>query len=179
MKRFSFLLFILSIAFLITAWFGPAHAETSAWPEPGLHLLAGAGLNSSVYSSDEDRVDGGVGINFGTDVSYFINDKWAFDWSSNVSFNHVNSYLIWNTQLTLGLRYRFDTEYFPGRVTYARLFMGRAPTVLFLNGDAPKEYDQAGLSRIQFEGPVGGVAWGLMKKAKSGRDYFFEIVGIV
>jgi hypothetical protein len=178
MKRFSFLMFILSVAFMITAWFRPAFAnDISAWPEPGLHLLAGGGLGSSVYSSDENHVDGGVGVNFGTDVSYFLNDKWAVDWSSNVSFNHVNKYLIWNTQLTLGVRYRFDTEYFPGRVTYARVFAGRAPTVLFLNGDTPKEYE--GMSRVQFEGPVAGVAWGLMKKAKSGRDYYFEIAGTV
>lgn len=151
--------------------------EPFAWSE-GLHLFAGAGFNSSIFSSKETRIDAGIGLNLKADLGYYLNDRWAVEVGSSVKFNQVKGYLIWDTLITAGLRYRFQNNFFNER-SYGRIFLGRSPTVVYFNGSPPEEYREADISRVQFDGPVGGIAFGITEKLHDKNIWFFELAASV
>lgn len=133
----------------------------------GLHLMVGGGVNASHFYSDDNYDEIGYGINFKTDLGYYFTNRFAIEWSSNVKFNKVESSLIWDTLMTVGLRYRIK-EY------YVRSFIGRAPTVVFFNGDVPPEYQGTKASRVQYTGRVYGLGVGKMYKTEKGLIWFIE-----
>lgn len=173
MKRvvFSFFMVLLSSVPTLATDF-----ETDHWSK-GMHLLAGGGFNSALYTSDEDLSDGGVGLNLKTDLLYVLNPQWALEWSASVKFNRMEeNFLLWDTLLTVGVRTQLPKIYpeMSGN-PYARFFLGRAPTVLFLNGENPREDSNPNTSRIHFDGPVVGLGWGVLKKNEKGQVWFTEI----
>ena len=135
------------------------------WKE-GLHLFGGIGVNGSIYNSQDERQNQGFGVNFKTDLVYMTNHSYALELGSQVKFNRVQEYFIWDTQFTVGLRRRI-------RNYYGKVFYGRAPTVFFLD-DAPRFYERKKASRVQFDGPVYGVAIGKMYETKGGSIWFIE-----
>ncbi|WP_347359174.1 hypothetical protein [Bdellovibrio sp.] len=168
---------LLCISLLFISFSAPAAKpfEPDHWSK-GLHLLAGGGVNSSVYSASEERVDGGLGLNIKTDLLYVLDSNWALEWSANVKFNQVRSYLLWDTLLTLGVR-RQVPRISPWDLgaPYARFFIGRAPTVLFLNGGQVDQISDPNVSRLHFDGPVAGFGWGALKKNTKGQIWFTEL----
>lgn len=160
---------VCSGAALATEEFDP-----SFWPM-GLRLMAGAGISSSVYSSEEGRRDIGVGSYIKTDLSYFFSDRWAVEWSSGVKFHRADGYFIWDTLFTLGVRYRIERLPFSkSQSSYLRFFFGLAPTVLFFDGARPLEYEEQGVERLHFDGPVAGASIGTFRRLESGRVWFYE-----
>lgn len=142
--------------------------------ERGLHLMAGGGLNGSLYLSDSERQNQGIGLNGKTDLGYYFNNQFAWEISSNVKFNYVHEYLIWDTLLTTGLRYRFNKFPFTkSKGIYMRAFYGRAPTVFYLH-NAPEVYRRSKADRLQYNGPVYGLALGNMYGSKNGNIWFIE-----
>ncbi|MEN0057211.1 MAG: hypothetical protein AAGB31_00115 [Bdellovibrio sp.] len=167
--------FLFCIFLLISPLAQAEDFEPSSWAE-GLHLFAGGGLNSSVYLSTKEREDAGVGLNLKTDLLYVFHPEWAVEWSANVKFNRVRGYLLWDTLLTMGVRTQLpilSSESLGS--SYARLFVGRAPTVLFLNGDTPDMISDPSVSRIHFDGPVAGLGWGVLNKTTRGQVWFTEL----
>ena len=144
----------------------PSGFKADSWDE-GIHLLAGVGPNASIYNSDVDRQNQSGGLNFKTDFGYFINSKWAIETGSQVRFTKFDEYLSWDTLLTIGIRHRFKDAYF------SRIFFGEAPTVFFLD-DSPDFYQRSGATRIQYSGPVYGLAFGEMRETESGKVWFLE-----
>lgn len=164
MKIFIFLFLILNIA--------QANSELKFRPDywtRGLHLNAGGGLNASYFDSDEQLTGLGYGLNFKTDLGYFFTNRFALEWSANVKFNKLSDYLIWDTLITGGFRYRIK-EY------YLRGFYGKAPTVIFFDGNPPNQYSSK-INRIQFDGPVYGVAIGRYFQYKKDLVWFLETSG--
>lgn len=133
----------------------------------GFHLMAGAGVNASIYNSDFERQNQGLGLTLKTDLGYYLDHSWALEASSNVKFNKVEEYLIWDTLLTLGVRYRFHKSH------YARAFSGWAPTVFFLD-DAPDVYQRSEAKRVQYNGPVLGMAYGKFYQTEKKLIWFVE-----
>ncbi|AFY02063.1 hypothetical protein [Bdellovibrio bacteriovorus] len=170
----SLSVFLLSMLLSVSAL--ATDFETDNWSD-GLHLLAGGGFNSALYTSDDDHSDGGVGVNLKTDLLYVFHPEWAVEWSASVKFNRMeDSFLLWDTLLTMGIRTQLPKIYPEMEGTpYARLFVGRAPTVLFLNGETPKGVSDPSTSRIHFDGPVVGLGWGILKKNSKGQVWFTEI----
>ena len=166
------LLVLLILVFSVSAQ-ADEDFEPTYWSE-GLHLFAGGGVNSSVYKSNEERDDGGLGLNLKTDLFYVLNPEWAVEWSASVKFNRVRSYLLWDTLLTLGVRRQIPVS-FMDAAPYGRLFVGKAPTVLFLEGDNSIRSSEPGVSRIHFDGPVAGLGFGILKKNPAGQVWFSEI----
>lgn len=168
------LIFLFIFSFSSFSWanaFDPYH-----W-EPGLHLFAGGGINSSVYSNSEDTYDGGIGLNLKTDLVYFLNSDWAIEASSSIKFNRVDPILIWDTLFTIGLRTTLPSlTYYEFGQPYGRIFVGRAPTVVFLNGNmSPSQPENKDISRIQFDGPVAGLAVGSLHETEKGMIWFVEL----
>lgn len=168
MKKILVILFLFFSASAQAEDFEPTY-----WSE-GLHLFAGGGINSSVYNSNEDRDDGGLGLNLKTDLFYVLDPEWALEWSANVKFNRVRSYLLWDTLLTVGVRRQIPVSIL-NSAPYSRIFLGRAPTVLFLEGDTSIRSSEPGVSRIHFDGPVAGLGFGVLKKSPAGQVWFSEI----
>jgi hypothetical protein len=140
----------------------------------GLHLLAGGGFNGTIYHSNFERQDQGIGLNFKTQVGYYLNNQWALEVGSTVKFDQVDDLLIWDTLFTGGFRYRFQNFPFTtSRGVYARGFYGRAPTVIFVD-DAPDVYRSSKASRIQYDGPVYGLAIGNMYDGAKGKVWYLE-----
>ncbi|MEK2688506.1 hypothetical protein [Bdellovibrio sp. GT3] len=144
------------------------------WTE-GMHLFAGIGANSSLFTDQEGTYDGGLGLSFKTDVTYFLNENWAIEIGSAVGFNRVGNHLLWDTLFTVGVRTPLPslTQYQLGQ-PYGRLFIGRAPTVMFLNGDHSK-VDNGNVDRIQWDGPLVGGALGTLHMTTKGQVWFTEI----
>ncbi|MBA2404160.1 MAG: hypothetical protein H0V66_05265 [Bdellovibrionales bacterium] len=136
----------------------------------GFHLNAGGGLNVTQFYSDDRFNDIGYGLNFKTDLGYFLTNRFAVEWSSNVKFDRLEKYLIWDTLITFGIRYRI-------KEFYVRGFYGRAPTVVFLSGRESDEYEDAKASRLQFDGPVYGLAVGKTLQNRNGLIWFIELSG--
>jgi hypothetical protein len=149
------------------------------WSE-GLHLFLGGGVNSTAYASSIKSSSLGLGSNFKTDLSYVLNDRWAVEWSSSVKFNQVDGYLLWDTLLTLGVRYRlrplpgFDLD-----SSFVRFFVGRAPTVVFFRGGSQPDNQNVSVDRVQFDGPVAGIGFGAFRRMESGSTWFYEVAGSV
>ncbi len=138
----------------------------------GFHLLAGGGVNSTVYTSSSEYLNFGLGLNFKTDLGYYLNDKWAIEAGSMIKFNRVNGYLIWDTLLTLGLRLRMTT--WSTSSVYGRAFGGRAPTIIYLQNSAPIEFRTRGVDRIRLDGPLAGLALGILETSLKGTIWFIE-----
>ena len=175
MKTILFGLVLLFSSFSQADEFYPYH-----WT-PGLHLFAGGGVNTAVYSNQQNTFDGGVGLNLKTDLVYFLNENWAVEVGSSIKFNRVSGYLLWDTLFTVGLRTTLPSllNYEFGQ-PYGRIFIGRAPTVMFLNGnEAPSGTDNKDVSRIQFDGPVGGLAIGTFHTTENGLVWFTELGGSI
>lgn len=147
-----------------------------AW-HPGFRLLAGGGVNSSLYSSENEQIDGGLGLSFKTDFVYFLDENWGVDAGSSVKFNRINGYLLWDTQLTLGLRRNLPGLRFKYiNAPYVRAFFGRSPTVIFTaDGPNPSIAHEEGVSRMQFDGTVSGLTFGNLARTKAGTIWFTEI----
>jgi hypothetical protein len=141
----------------------------------GMHLFAGIGGNTALFSDQDGTYDGGLGLNLKTDITYFINEDWAIEIGSSVGFNRVSNYLLWDTLFTVGVRTSLPslTDYQLGQ-PYGRLFVGRAPMVIFLNGDRSKTNGE-NVDRIQFDGPVIGGAIGTLHITSKGRVWFTEL----
>jgi hypothetical protein len=165
MKFLILLLIQISFAFaepdLIEHKFRPDY-----WTK-GLHLNAGGGMNITHFDSNDRYDEIGYGLNFKTDLGYYFTNRFAIEWSSNVKFNRVNNFLIWDSLFTAGLRYRIK-EY------YVRAFYGKAPTVVFFNGNPPEGFENSKASRFQYDGPVYGIAIGKMFKTDAGLIWFIE-----
>lgn len=133
-----------------------------------LHLYAGGGLNFSSYNPRSGATLAGAGPNFKTDLLYSFNEQWSVEWSSQVKFNRVSEFFIWDTLMTFGIRHQFkNTPY------YIRGFTGRAPTVVFLD-DAPEVTRDTNASRLQYDGPVYGLGFGKYFESKRGTIWFIE-----
>jgi hypothetical protein len=142
--------------------FSPDHWTT------GLHLNAGGGVNVTHFDSNDRYDEVGYGLNFKTDLGYYFSHSFAIEWSSNIKFNKVNQFLIWDTLITGGIRYRIKDYYVRG-------FLGKAPTVIYFNHNPPEEFKNTKASRLQFDGPVYGFAFGKMFKRESGLIWFLEM----
>jgi hypothetical protein len=177
MKK-NILFLLMSLLFTLNA---SAQTEVEAFTpshwEPGMHLFAGGGLNSSLYSSEHERIEGGVGLNIKTDLVYFFNNDWAADWGSSVKFNRVDGLLIWDTQFTLGVRHRLPRIMIWNLGDpYVRAFIGKSPTVIFLDGDdLPSQQHEDDINRIQYDGSVYGLTFGNMATTQGGTIWFSEI----
>ena len=161
--------------FLFTFLFSPVtHAQLKDngeeflidnWSE-GLHIFVGAGLNSSSYRSDTQNNYLGLGTNFKTDVGWYFNHDWAIESSSNVRFNTYEDDLIWDTLLTLGVRYRTEEHYFRG-------FAGAGVLVVVVDEDKPTVNNNT--RRIHMDGPAIGFGFGKTKITKTGLVWFIEL----
>lgn len=158
---------ILFIFCLNTSWASEPNIFRPDYWTRGLHLAAGGGLNAVHFTSDDQFDEVGYGFNFKTDLGYYFTNRFAIEWSSNVKFNRIDGYQVWDTLITGGLRYRIKDF-------YARAFYGKAPTVIFFNGKTPAEFENSNASRLQFDGPVYGAAVGRMFKSESGLIWFIE-----
>lgn len=140
---------------------------TDDWSE-GLHIFVGAGVNSSNYHSNSRRSYLGLGLNFKTDVGWYFHHDWAFESSASVKFNRLNSDLIWDTLLTLGLRYRIE-DY------YVRAFAGAGVLVIVVeeNEAVPNNNTR----RLHMDGPALGLGFGRTKKTETGKIWFIELNG--
>lgn len=167
----------MRILLLILIFFNCAYAkeETKFRPDywtKGLHLNIGTGINISQFYSDVRFKHVGYGLNFKTDLGYFFTNRFALELSSNVKFNRVDEYLIWDSLFTIGARYRIKDYYVRG-------FYGRAPTVVFFNGHPPDEYKGTSASRLQFDGPVYGASFGkTFQHKETGIIWFLEGSGV-
>lgn len=140
---------------------------TDDWSS-GLHIFVGAGVNSSNYRSNSRRDYLGLGSNFKTDVGWYFNHDWALESSASVKFNRLNENLIWDTLLTLGLRYRLEDYYFRG-------FAGAGVLVIVLGEDEPVANNNT--RRLHMDGPALGLGFGQTKKTEVGRVWFLELNG--
>lgn len=176
MKNIFFILVLGSLVF--SSHFADAAVEVEEVfnrPWSGqLHIFAGAGFNLSSFRSSAESRDLGVGLNFKTDVGWYFNDQWAMETSASVKFNRVDNDLIWDTLMTVGVRYHFRNFLGQPYGYYSRAFIGSAPTVVFLDeSDALAKSDE--ISRIHFEGPVVGLGFGKMYlDRKNGPILFIE-----
>lgn len=137
------------------------------WSE-GLHIFVGAGVNSSNYHSDSRNNYLGLGSNFKTDVGWYFNHDWAIESSASIKFNRLNGDLIWDTLLTLGLRYRIEKYYFRG-------FAGAGVLVVVLNEDEPNVDNNT--RRLHMDGPAVGLGFGQTQKTETGKIWFIELNG--
>lgn len=139
------------------------------WSE-GLHIFAGIGINTSTYHSNSRRDYLGWGSNFKTDVGWYFNHDWAIESSASVKFNKLNSDLIWDTLLTLGLRYRLEEFYFRG-------FAGAGVLVVVIGEDEPSARQDT--ARLHTDGPALGMGFGQTHRTEKGKVWFTEINGTV
>lgn len=159
------------IFFFLLINFAQAESDYKFRPDywsKGLHLVAGTGLNAVHYINDDNLNKVGYGVTLKTDLGYYFTNRFALEWSSNVKLNRMDNYFIWDTLMTAGIRYRIK-EYF------VRGFFGRSPTVVYFGSNVPEEYKSTGASRLQFNGPVGGLAFGKFFRHKEDLIWFLEI----
>ncbi len=169
MKRLIFL-FIFFLPIIASAQLFDTEEEflTDDWSE-GLHIFVGAGVNSSNYHSNTRRNYLGLGINLKTDVGWYFHHDWALESSASVKFNRLNGDLIWDTLLTLGLRYRLENYYF-------RAFAGAGVLVVVLGKDQP-EINDNNTRRLHMDGPALGLGFGKTNKTEAGKIWFIELNG--
>lgn len=134
-----------------------------------LHLMAGGGANFTFFNAPESGLVLGEGLNFSTDLGYYFNDQWALEWGVKVKFNKLDDVLVWDTLMTIGPRYQFKNSSY-----YTRLFWGRSPTVIHNNGKGFVRSDGS-TDRIQFDGPVYGMAFGKLFKTKKDNIWVTEL----
>lgn len=142
---------------------------TDDWSE-GLHIFAGVGVHSSNFRSDSRKNYLGLGHNFKTDVGWYFNHDWAIETSASVKFNKLDSDLIWDTLLTLGVRYRLEDHYFRG-------FAGAGVLVIVLGEDEPTTRQDT--ARLHMDGPALGMGFGRIRRTEKGKVWFTELNGTV
>ncbi|WP_413557225.1 hypothetical protein [Bdellovibrio sp. HCB209] len=140
---------------------------------PGLHIDVGMGLHGGVYLVEGSSRDYSIGSSIKTDVGYYLNEDWALEASSFIRFSRVNNFVVWGTQLSIGARQRLPSGWMDEQVPYARYFFGSNINVIYLNNQQLPEFDQP-YSRIQFEGPMVGVAIGGMRLSEKKNVWFWE-----
>lgn len=165
-------LFLLLLSTIFSLAAGAQSFTPSAW-SPGAHLLTGLGVNGAVYNSEIAHRDLGLGLNFKTDVGYYLSDHFAVEVGSMVKFNRSDDYLIWDTLFTLGIRYRFKSLLFNTEGTFVRLFVGDSPTEIYL-GDEKNPLKAIGATRAQIDGPVAGFGGGCFFQTTAGLNWFIE-----
>jgi hypothetical protein len=138
---------------------------TDDWSE-GLHIFVGGGINWSGYRSDSRRENFGLGTNLKTDVGWYFNHDWALESSASVKFNQFGDDLIWDTLLTLGVRYRLEDYYFRG-------FAGAGVLVVVLGESQPELRKDT--ARLHMDGPGIGMGFGRIHRTHKGRVWFTEI----
>jgi hypothetical protein len=150
----------------------------SAQELQGVHLLAGAGLNSSSLRTVRADRAAGVGLNFRTDVGYYFPAGLGIELGTNVNFNRVEGQiLLWDTLLTLGVRSRLDFIPHPEEtLPFGKVFGGYGPAVMFFRGDHPSGVP-AEIDRAQLEGPVAGASLGLSFATEAEQIWFIELTG--
>lgn len=168
-KIFTILLFLFPFSIQAQLLDTGEEFLTDDWSE-GLHIFAGAGMNSSNYHSDERRNYLGLGSNFKTDVGWYFNHDWALESSASVKFNRVDSNLLWDTLLTLGIRYRLEDFYFRG-------FGGAGVLVIVLGEDQPTTRQDT--ARLHLDGPAIGAGFGKIRRTDKGKVWFTELNGTV
>jgi len=87
-----------------------------------------------------------------------------------VKFNRLNGDLIWDTLLTLGLRYRIEDYYF-------RAFAGAGVLVVVLGEDQPVANKNT--RRLHMDGPALGIGFGRAQRTETGKIWFIELNGTV
>lgn len=132
--------------------------------------MAGGGMNASSYKASNSGFVVGGGLNLKTDLGYYFNDQWAFDWGIAVKFNRIDGISVWDTLMTIGPRYQFKNSPY-----FIRLFGGQAPTVIYSEGKGFLNSKDDDASRIQFDGPVFGLAGGKIYKTKKEMIWFVEV----
>jgi hypothetical protein len=173
MRAYLYLISLFALTPMMALASPPAPTfRPDAWSE-GVHLLTGFGLNSAVFNSDTARITLGLGTNFKADVGWFFTDRLAAEIGSAVKFNRSDDYLIWDTLITLGIRYRFHSILFGSDGTFTRAFVGEAPTVIYL-GDRNNPFKAIGASRAQINGPLVGLGGGCFYQTKGGLNWFIE-----
>lgn len=140
----------------------------------GLHIDAGLGLQAGVYLVEGASRDYSIGSSIKTDVGYYWNERWAAEASSLIRFSRVNNFVVWGTELSIGVRYRLPSGWYDEQVPYFRYFLGSNINVIYLDNQQLPEFDQP-YSRIQFEGPMTGIAFGGMRLSQSKTVWFWEV----
>lgn len=170
MKNIIFILFLI-LPFSLRAQLLDTGEEflTDDWSE-GLHIFAGIGVNSSNYRSNSRRDYLGIGSNFKTDVGWYFNHDWAIESSASVKFNNLDGSLIWDTLLTLGLRYRLEDYYY-------RVFAGAGVLVIDTGEDEPTARQDT--ARLHMDGPALGMGFGRTRRTEKGKVWFAELNGTV
>lgn len=164
-KNIFILIFLVPIIASAQLFNNEEEFLTDDWSE-GLHIFVGAGINSSNYHSNTRRNSLGLGINFKTDVGWYFNHDWALESSASVKFNRLNGDLVWDTLLTLGLRYRIEDYYF-------RAFAGAGVLVIVLGENQPVV--DKNTRRLHMDGPALGLGFGKTKKTEAGKVWFIEL----
>lgn len=170
MKKIILILFFL-LPYLAQAQLFENGEEflTDDWSE-GLHIFAGLGLNWSEYRSNSRCDYLGLGTNFKTDVGWYFNHEWAIESSASIKFNRYQEDFIWDTLLTLGMRYRIDDHYF-------RAFAGAGVLVIMLGEDEPNIRKDT--ARLHMDGPAIGAGFGRIYRTTRGKIWFAEVNGTV
>ncbi|QLY23958.1 hypothetical protein [Bdellovibrio sp. KM01] len=181
MRTSKFFSFILSF---LVSW--SAHAQTETvnvaaelppidliWRE-GLHIDAGLGIHGGVYLAEGSAREYAMGLAIKTDVSYYLNDRWALETGSLIKFARVNELRIWGTEFGVGFRYRLPQGWYDEQVPYFRFFTGTSVNVVYTDGQKLPEFEEA-YSRIQFEGPMVGIAFGGMRLTEKKNVWFWEV----
>lgn len=135
------------------------------WSE-GLHIFVGTGFNTSNFYSDSRKSYLGLGTNFKTDVGWYFSHDWAAELSANVRFSKFEKDFIWDTLLTLGIRYRIEEHYFRG-------FAGAGVLVILVDENEPTVNNNT--RRIHMDGPAIGLGFGRTKITKKGLVWFIEL----
>lgn len=143
------------------------------WRE-GLHINAGLGVHGGVYLVEGSTREYALGLAVKTDVSYYLNDRWALETGSLIKFARVNELRIWGTEFGLGFRYRLPQGWYDEQVPYFRFFTGASVNVVYTDGQKLPEFEEA-YSRIQFEGPMMGIAFGGMRLTENKNVWFWEV----
>jgi hypothetical protein len=86
--------------------------------------------------------------------------------------------LVWDTQFTLGVRRNLPRSFILDLGNpYVRIFAGKSPTVIFVNGDddLPSPRHEKDIDRIQYDGTVYGFTLGSLEKTSAGTVWFTEL----
>jgi hypothetical protein len=144
------------------------------WTE-GIHLTAGVGLATSVYTSRTQPAHSGAGPNVRTELGWYIYNGMAIELSSAVNYIRVKrSLALWDTQFALGIRTRIGRFFSIGNgEPYLRLFWGWGPAVALFS--TPQVH---GSDRYHLHGPLYGAGFGQAYRTDSGRVFFVEL-GVV
>ena len=172
-------IFMVLMLFITANSYAAASLDESpnvVWKE-GLQLTAGLGVNFSSFSSAETDQALGGGLALHSSVTYYLSNWFGLDLGMNVAFNRFDKNIIWSTHGSLGVRTKIPSIFpNPERNSYAKVFVGRGPSVIIFNGEKPEQVEAGeSVDRVQFEGAFYGVSLGMMELSKSRRPWFAEL----